>query len=117
MPSAVMQSRRTAKGHPRRGRGKGLPVAAMTALLAVALGYGANLVADEVRLPIAENVRQGDSQSLPSKGNSIETVAADFGEPDRRTTAVGQPPISQWHYPGFVVYFENSHVIHAVLRR
>ena len=29
--------------------------------------------------------------------------------------AVGNPPISRWEYPGFVVYFEHEHVIHSVV--
>ena len=39
-----------------------------------------------------------------------------FGEPSQRVGAVGDPPISRWVYPQFVVYFEGSHVIHAVAR-
>ena len=26
-----------------------------------------------------------------------------------------QPPITRWEYPGFVVYFENNHVVHTVV--
>jgi hypothetical protein len=35
----------------------------------------------------------------------------------QRIAAVGEPPISRWVYPQFVVYFEGSYVIHAVARR
>ena len=30
---------------------------------------------------------------------------------------VGEPPISQWHYQDFVVYFEGNRVIHAVVKQ
>ena len=49
----------------------------------------------------------------------MEKVEAKFGAPSRRAPAVGggttaQPPITRWEYPGFVVYFENNHVVHTV---
>jgi hypothetical protein len=53
----------------------------------------------------------------PSRGLSMAQVEQRFGEPTQRIAAVGDPPISRWVYPQFVVYFEHSHVIHAVARR
>ena len=53
----------------------------------------------------------------PRSGQSKEQVEARFGQPTRMTAAVGDPPISRWEYPAFVVYFEYDHVIHAVPRR
>jgi hypothetical protein len=29
---------------------------------------------------------------------------------------VGDPPITRWEYPGFVVYFEHHLVVHTVAR-
>ncbi len=52
--------------------------------------------------------------ATPARGMTMEQVAAKFGEPATKVPAVGQPPISRWEYPGFVVYFEREHVIHAV---
>jgi hypothetical protein len=37
-----------------------------------------------------------------------------FGAPSDRLAAVGQPPITRWVYPSFVVFFESNVVIHAV---
>jgi hypothetical protein len=37
-----------------------------------------------------------------------------FGAPSSRLAAVGQPPITRWVYPSFVVFFEDNVVIHAV---
>ncbi len=50
----------------------------------------------------------------PRRGMSMQTVEARYGAPAKRLDAVGQPPITRWEYPGFVVYFENQIVIHAV---
>jgi hypothetical protein len=57
------------------------------------------------------------SVAAPSRGASMAQVERRFGEPDQRVAAVGEPPISRWVYPQFVVYFEGSYVIHAVARR
>ena len=50
----------------------------------------------------------------PSRGTSMTQVEARFGAPSERYAAVGQPPITRWVYPSFVVFFEYSHVVHAV---
>ena len=52
----------------------------------------------------------------PDRGMSMERVEANFGAPRSRSAPVGDPPISRWEYPGFVVFFEYSKVIHAVAR-
>jgi hypothetical protein len=50
---------------------------------------------------------------------AAETIAVDNGiavkESEVAIPAVGRPPISRWEYPGFIVYFEHEHVIHAVV--
>ena len=53
--------------------------------------------------------------ATPARGMSMDQVAAKFGEPAAKVPAVGKPPISRWNYPGFIVYFEHEHVIHAVV--
>lgn len=50
----------------------------------------------------------------PHRGMSMQTVESRYGAPTKRLDAVGHPPITRWEYPGFVVYFENQTVIHAV---
>ena len=52
--------------------------------------------------------------SMPVRGMSMTEVEQHFGKPIKKSAPVGKPPISQWHYDGFVVYFEYSHVIHAL---
>ncbi len=52
----------------------------------------------------------------PARGTSMARVESLFGAPARREGPVGQPPITRWEYPAFIVFFEHSHVIHAVRR-
>lgn len=49
----------------------------------------------------------------------MAAVTQRYGEPAQRRAAVGgdtprHPPITRWDYPGFVVVFENQHVVDAV---
>ena len=53
--------------------------------------------------------------SVPGRGLSKAQVEASYGAPSEKIAAVGEPPISRWVYPGFIVYFEYNHVVHAVL--
>lgn len=52
--------------------------------------------------------------SMPTRGMTMAQVEQSFGAPQKKIDAVGHPPISRWLYEGFVVYFENQHVIHAL---
>jgi hypothetical protein len=55
--------------------------------------------------------------AVPTRGQSMAAVERQFGVPADRQAAVGQPPITRWVYPGFVVFFEYDHVVHAVAVR
>jgi hypothetical protein len=59
-------------------------------------------------------VKQSDV-ATPTRGMTMDQVAGKFGAPANKVPAVGQPPISRWEYPGFVVFFEHEHVIHSVI--
>lgn len=83
-------------------------VALSTALL------GGAAQAELIKIPVGQQ-QSAASQSLPHKGETSATVKAHFGEPAKWTKAIGEPPISRWDYPGFAVYFEHDHVVHAVL--
>lgn len=66
------------------------------------------------------SVPTGDpSASLerPNRGITMSAVQSRYGEPVTRHAAVGQPPITRWDYAQFAVYFENDHVLHAVIVR
>ncbi len=53
-------------------------------------------------------------QIMPARGVNMESVLANFGEPVQRHEAVGEPPISEWVYNSFRVYFENEIVLHSI---
>jgi hypothetical protein len=77
------------------------------ALAAAPLSAETLLVDDQVQLKPA-------AVELPARGASMTQVEARFGAPATRHAAVGTPPITRWDYPGFSVYFEHQHVVHAV---
>ena len=61
-------------------------------------------------------------QDLPKRGASMAQVEARYGAPQKKFAAVGggsphTPPITRWQYETFSVYFENSHVVDAVLAK
>jgi hypothetical protein len=72
-------------------------------------------VAEEVRVPVGTQADR-DQASFPGSGMSQSSVRASWGEPMEIQGPVGEPPITQWHYQGFVVYFEGDRVIHTVLK-
>jgi hypothetical protein len=51
----------------------------------------------------------------PTRGMSMNAVSNYYGEPAKKSSAVGEPPITRWTYPHFVVFFEYSTVIHSVV--
>jgi hypothetical protein len=51
----------------------------------------------------------------PQRGSSMTAVEQKFGAPANKSSAVGNPPITKWFYPNFVVVFENDKVLHAVV--
>ena len=67
-------------------------------------------LADELKMTPAPQA----STDRPARGMSMEKVEAKFGAPAKRVPAVGEPPITRWEYPGFVVYFEHHLVLHSV---
>lgn len=83
----------------------------LSLIMLTAVAEGDTLLLDGVE--IAERTQS----QRPTRGQSKAAVQQRFGEPTRMIAAVGDPPISRWEYPGFTVYFEFDHVIHAVPRR
>ena len=65
-------------------------------------------------LTIPGHVASSDKQMMPRRGISMEDVLSEFGEPDQRHGPVGEPPISEWDYGSFRVYFEHDLVLHTV---
>lgn len=56
----------------------------------------------------------GEIQQMPKRGVKMESVLAEFGEPVQRYSAIGEPPISEWVYGSFRVYFEYETVLHSI---
>lgn len=76
----------------------------------------ATLVPAQADTLVIENVDQAAATTgvRPNRGMSMETVESRWGSPRTKRGAIGDPPITRWEYPSFVVYFEYSNVIHAV---
>ena len=51
---------------------------------------------------------------MPQRGLKMDQVLSEFGEPEQRKASVGQPPITEWDYGDFRVYFEHQTVLHSV---
>jgi hypothetical protein len=69
---------------------------------------------------LVNRVQQEQGMNLPTRGMSMAQVEQKFGAPQRKLDPRGggnprQPVINRWDYANFIVYFEQSHVIHAVL--
>jgi hypothetical protein len=79
------------------------------AMLAALTGLAMTASADTLETPS----QPADSVG-PHSGLNMARVEAAYGAPARRVEPVGQPPISRWEYPGFIVYFEHDKVIHTV---
>lgn len=85
--------------------------------LAILLPTASAVQADVLALS-APNYESGVSK--PAKGSTMTAVLRDFGTPTTKRAPVGggsrhQPPITRWDYPGFSVFFENNHVVDAVV--
>ncbi len=65
-------------------------------------------------LTIPGNVAVNGKQVMPKRGINMDDVLSEFGEPDQRFGPVGEPPISEWAYGSFRVYFEFQLVLHTI---
>ncbi len=85
----------------------------LTALMAAVVGLGV-AVASAQNLDMVPSPQPG--ANAPTRGMSMAKVEASYGAPVRRQAPVGEPPITRWEYPGFIVYFEYQYVIHSVIK-
>jgi hypothetical protein len=83
---------------------------ALSALLTLPVVNADTLLIDGV------NRSKVSAQERPKRGMSMNTVESTWGQPIARRSAIGEPPIARWEYSAFIVYFEYSHVIHAVAK-
>ena len=71
---------------------------------------------------LVERAQEARDMALPKRGMSMSQVEAKFGAPMSKLSPIGgasekRPPITRWMYADYTVYFENSHVIDAVLNK
>ena len=66
------------------------------------------------QLVIPGHVATSSKQVMPKPGIRMEAVLSQFGEPDERFGPVGEPPITEWVYGSFRVYFEHDIVLHTI---
>jgi hypothetical protein len=59
---------------------------------------------------ILQPASAGDELVIPG----MDEVLGEFGEPDERFGPVGEPPITEWVYGSFRVYFEHHIVLHTI---
>ncbi len=85
-----------------------------TTLLATALLFPVFTCQAEVL--VIDHTQQTATMNKPGNGMTMGDVEARFGAPLEKRAAVGEPPIAQWVYDGFIVYFEYDRVIHSVAR-
>ncbi len=69
---------------------------------------------------LIHRVQQEKGMNLPRRGLSMSQVEMAYGTPQRKLSPRGgdtskHPQINRWEYSNFIVYFEHSRVIHAVL--
>lgn len=93
----------------------------MSAIFVVTAQMTTSSVQAEI-LSIGPNAQVLKKSVLPKRGQSMQVVSKNFGKASRVTKSQGKitkrnPRITQWHYRDFSVYFENSHVIHSVVKR
>lgn len=89
-----------------------------TVLAALAIACGLALAPSFAQdLQMADPPTASAQGALPARGMSMTQIETRFGAPSEKYAAVGQPPITRWVYPSFVVFFEYSHVVHAVAVR
>jgi hypothetical protein len=83
------------------------------AVLGLAAAAGSLVHAETILVDDKVELRD-TAVARPSRGISMKSVESQFGAPASRRAAVGKPPITRWDYPGFSVFFEYDHVVHAV---
>ena len=84
------------------------------AISATAFWFSPSSLADVL---LIEEVRQAENMTLPENGLSMAEVEARYGTPGSKEGPVGDPPITQWSYDRWSVYFEYDKVLFTVLHK
>lgn len=81
-------------------------------IIASIILFSTSLQADKLVIP--GHYESGSTLIMPKRGINMDRVLEQFGEPVRRIEAIGEPPITEWDYGDFRVYFEYQTVLHSV---
>lgn len=73
-------------------------------------------LAEDIKIPVGSQTPELQKIAKPTTGMTKAQVKGQFGEPQKENPAKGKPPISNWEYAEFTVYFESDHVIHSVIK-
>lgn len=73
-------------------------------------------MAEDIKILVGDQSPELQTIDRPTTGMLKTAVKSKYGQPIKEVAAKGKPPISSWEYADFVVYFENDHVIHSVLK-
>lgn len=84
------------------------------AATALSLVICASANADVLKLPGATPQVVTIANS-PVRGMTKAQVESQFGAPRTKAGPVGIPAIYRWDYSDYSVFFENNHVLHAVV--
>lgn len=83
-------------------------------VVAFALGAAVPAFAETLAIDGQVAIRASGVET-PQRGATMSAVEQKFGAPANKSSAVGNPPITKWFYPNFVVVFEHDKVLHAVV--
>lgn len=86
-----------------------------TLLLMMACMLPTLVIADDLVIPVGEQGADKASLERPTRWMTTAAVEEKFGAPLSKGNPVGTPPITNWEYPEYRVYFEGDRVLHTVL--
>ncbi len=79
-----------------------------------ALSASMPALAESVAMPVPAGQQGNLNVETPRRGLYKQNVEQQFGAPNQKIAAVGEPPISRWVYTDFTVYFDTDYVVHSV---
>ena len=83
-------------------------------VVALALGATVPVFAETLAIDGQVAIKPAGIET-PQRGSTMSAVEQKFGAPANKAGPVGNPAITKWFYPHFVVVFENDKVLHAVV--
>ncbi len=96
-----------------------ITAAAIVTVALVVFGATSLVGADVLLIQTIQEAPANGPEGIPRpvRGMSRKDVEQIYGVPLQKHAPVGQPPISQWDYEKYSVFFESGSVLHAVVHR